>query len=260
MLANLFFHRRYILRAAIYDVRYRYAGMSLGVFWYFVNPAATIAVYTAVFSGLLVVNPAFSSGAPFALFLCLGIVPWLAFTETLIHASEAIVQNRLYLRRLPLPAEIFVAKSTLSATTGIAVSVILILLLSVLSGYQPAPSWLIVPLVAVMFQVLAFGLALSIATLRVLVRDIGELLRAVMHLWTWTLPIVYPEQLLPEGARAWLIFNPPYAFIHSFRVAVLDGSLPDLRFILAMFAWPAAALILGSVILSHARSRIKDAL
>jgi ABC-type polysaccharide/polyol phosphate export permease len=259
MLTHLANYRQYIFEAALNDIRYRYAGTSLGLFWYIIHPAMTVAVYAAVFSGLIVANPAFNPGAPFVLYLCIGLVPWLCFTETLMHGSEAIPQHRLYLRRIPLPPEIFVAKNVAGTAAGLAVSIILVLLLGLLFGRSPGWTWLAVPVIAVLFEGLAFGLALSLATLRVLVRDVGELLRAILHLWTWTLPIVYPETLLPEQARGWLWFNPPYAFIHALRECVLNEAWPTLQAWTAMGGWLAAALMLGGFVLHRSRSRIKDA-
>ena len=115
-------------------------------------------------------------------------------------------------------------------------------------------------LIALLFQTLAFGLAVGLAAVRVLVRDVGELIRAVMQLWTWTLPIVYPEQLVPEQFRAYLLLNPPYAYIRSIRSVVLENTMPEPHFIIAMIGWPAVALFCSSMVMGRLRSQIKDAL
>jgi lipopolysaccharide transport system permease protein len=258
MLTHLFDYRLYITRAALNDIRFRYAGMSLGVFWYLIHPAMTVGVYAAVFSGLIVANPAFNPGAPVVLYLCLGLIPWLSFTESLLHGSDAIPQHRLYLRRISLPPEIFVAKNVMSASAGLGISVVLVLLLSLLFGQQPTWSWTLVPVIALLFQLLAFGMALTLATLRVLVHDVGELLRAILHLWTWTLPIVYPESLVPEQIQPFLLFNPPYAFIRSIRAAVLEGTAPSIELWASMLGWVTVTLLLGAVVMKRSRSRIKD--
>jgi ABC-type polysaccharide/polyol phosphate export permease len=259
MLTHLANYRQYIFEAALNDIRYRYAGTSLGVFWFLIHPAVTIVVYAAVFSGLIVANPAFNPGAPFVLYLCLGLVPWLCFTETLVLGSEAISLHRLYLRRIPLPPEIFVAKSVLATGAGLGISIAFVLLLALFFGRSPTWSWLAVPIIGILLECLAFGLALLLATLRMLVRDVGELLRAILHLWTWTLPIVYPESILPEDVRGWLWLNPPYAFLHALRECILTDTWPTLEAWAAMFGWLAVALVVGQAVLGRSRSRIKDA-
>ena len=60
-------------------------------------------------------------------------------------------------------------------------------------------------------QLLAFGMALALAHLRALFPDVEQILQAVMPLWMWTLPIIYPETVIPLSLRSWLWLNPPYA-------------------------------------------------
>jgi len=117
---------------------------------------------------------------------------------------------------------------------------LLLIPFSLLLGEPLSWSWLILPFVALLLQALALGLALSLANLRVFFPDIGEVLRALLQLWQWTMPIVYPEAFLPQTIQSWLIFNPPYVFIQSIRTLFLEQQLPG---------WPAWGMMLGWVLL-----------
>ncbi|MHC5823386.1 MAG: ABC transporter permease, partial [Nostoc sp.] len=50
---NLYKYRRYIFYNAWYELRYRYAGTGIGIFWNIINPLCEILIYTVVFSLLL---------------------------------------------------------------------------------------------------------------------------------------------------------------------------------------------------------------
>jgi ABC-type polysaccharide/polyol phosphate export permease len=260
MFKHLYTHRHYIWKAAWNDLRYRYAGTELGVFWHVINPLLEVLIYTVVFTRVLVVRAGGEQEAFFVLFLCVGLFPWLSFAETILQGSDAFLQNANYLRRLALPAEIFVAKNVLTSTLSLYISLILLLLLSLLLDKPLSWSWLTLPAVALLLQCLAFGFALTLATLRVFFRDVGEVLRALMQLWKWTMPIIYPEALVPERFQPWLVLNPPYVFIQAIRSVLLEQRFPPLAAWATMFAWIFLSILLAAVVMQKLRSEIKDKL
>lgn len=259
-LAPLIAYRRYIVHAAWSEFRHHYAGTQFGVFWHIIHPALSLIVYAAIFTFVVADRRWFDSPALFVLSLCAGILTWMSFSETLLQGSDAFLRNVVYLRRLPFPGEVFVAKSIVSSSIGSILSVAFLAALSLALGQSPTWSWLSVLPIVLLFQGLAFGMALILAPLRVVFRDLGELLRAIVQLWMWTLPIAYPVTLVPESIRPWLAFNPPFTFIEAVRDALLRGSVPQPAQWLVMFAWVVCFVVLGSIVLTRCRSLVKDCL
>src|SRR5687768_3371525 len=112
MFKHLYHYRRYIWRTAWNDLRYRYAGAALGVFWNFIHPLLELAIYAVVFTQLMAVRSTELQPQLFVLYLFLGLFPWISFAEAVVSGSNVLLENALYLRRLAIPAEIFVAKNS----------------------------------------------------------------------------------------------------------------------------------------------------
>src|SRR5215475_8610925 len=66
VIVNLWRYRRFIIRNALSDVRYRYAGSAAGVAWNVINPLAQILIYSLVFSQIMVIqSPRVAAGGTF---------------------------------------------------------------------------------------------------------------------------------------------------------------------------------------------------
>jgi len=136
---GLFTYRRFIWQSAVAELRHRYAGTGLGVVWNVLHPLALIAVYSIVFTALMRGRvPGDANGRfGYVLYLCSGLLPWLAFAECLTRGANAFTENATYLRKLPIPEQVFVAKAAASATLGLAISFSLLLIISLALGLRP---------------------------------------------------------------------------------------------------------------------------
>ena len=255
-------YRRFIWTAALSDLRHRYAGSGLGVFWNVVTPLAMMTIYTFVFSSAL--GPRYgstgSASGPFPLYLSAGFLPWVAFADCVTRGTQAFVVNSVYLKKLPIPEHVFVAQTAVSALLGMLIAVGLLIGLALLFGQSPHWTWLLLPLVVVLWQGFGFGLALGLSTLNVFFRDIGQVLGVFLQIWMWSVPIVYLEEMLPEAYRAGLPFNPAYPFVRALRDTYLYAELPPPWVWGAMLGWGLAAGALGWALLGRLRVEIRDAL
>jgi len=116
-------YRLFIWRSAISDLRYRYAGSAMGVFWNVLIPLAQILILTAVFSQIMEVRlPRAGTTNSFAIYLCSGLLPWLGFSECVSRGTQSFLENATYLKKLPIPEQIFVAQNAVGATLSLGVS------------------------------------------------------------------------------------------------------------------------------------------
>jgi ABC-type polysaccharide/polyol phosphate export permease len=197
------------------ELRHRYAGTNLGIVWNVLHPLALIAVYAVVFTNLFAGGlprgvPGVKAGTSFLLYLTSGLLPWLAFAECVTRGCNAFADNATYLKKLPIPEQVFVAQTAASATLGLVISFSLLLAISLVAGLTPGTHWLLLPLPLLSLQVTGFGLGLLCGTLNVFFRDIGQLLALVLQLTFWTVPIVYPREQLPAWAAGVMPWHPLY--------------------------------------------------
>jgi hypothetical protein len=52
----------------------------------------------------------------FTLCLCAGLLPWAPFSDRVLRGANAFIENGHYLKRLPLPEQVFVAKNAVADT------------------------------------------------------------------------------------------------------------------------------------------------
>src|SRR5215831_9993388 len=259
MIVNLWRYRGFIVRNAVSDVRHRYAGSAAGVAWNVINPLAQIVIYSLVFSQIMVVRmPTGGSGTAFALYLCAGLLPWAAFSECILRGTNAFVENAPYLKKLPIPEQVFVAQNAVSATLFLGISMVLLGIVIVISGSAPSIAWLGVPLVLLLFQGFGFGLGLIFSTLNVFLRDIGQVLTIFLQLWMWLTPIVYVEEILPARIQGIIRYNPAYPFIDALHRMIVGGQWPSVWHWPLMLFWAGAAPLVGYLILRRLRPEIRD--
>src|SRR5688500_12052536 len=90
MAADLWNRRQLIRQFTIREVRGRYRGSVLGIFWGLITPLLMLAVYTFVF-GYIFSRAEDTTG--FALTLFVGIIAFNVFSESVGNASELITKN-----------------------------------------------------------------------------------------------------------------------------------------------------------------------
>ena len=252
--------RRYLFGSFWADLKYRYAGTSIGFFWFLINPLLEVAIYTAVFSFIINVRSVNQRPADYIVFLCAGLFPWLAFVENISKGTLSLVQNRVYLNRLSIPPAVFVAKNSLLSLFTLCIYLLLLIPLVLVAGYKLGWATLFVPIVAILFQIMGFGVSLILSHLHVLIPDIGEILNPITQLWRWTLPIIYSDEIFPEFMRSILRWNPPYYFLTSIRGMLMDQQMPSVGAWGWMLCWTVLFLVMGTIIAGKLYSDVKDQL
>jgi ABC-type polysaccharide/polyol phosphate export permease len=259
MLNALRQHRSYIARSAWRDVRHRHVGSVAGASWNVIRPLATIAVFTIVFGSIMSGRSTDGfGGVMFTLYLCSALLPWTALAETLNRGTTSLVHSAGFLRKLPIPEEVFVAQHVVSAAISLAISMGLLFVLSPLLGHMPTWTWLALPVPLTLMLLFGFGMSMALGTVFVFMRDVRQLVEIALHLGFWTVPIVYDPDLVPAWFRATFAINPVYPFLESTRQLFLYGRMPGPDLWLLMVLWTVGACAAGSLILDRLRDEIRD--
>jgi ABC-type polysaccharide/polyol phosphate export permease len=263
MLPSLYHYRGLIWRNAVADLRHRYAGTGLGLFWNVVHPLALIAVFSLVFAtifnnatGLQV--PGVSQRFHFLLYLCAGLLPWLAFAECVTRGTNAFAENAAYLKKLPIPEQVFVAQSAASATLGLAISFALLLVISLVLGLRPTWHWALLPVPLIALQAIGFAVGLLCGTLNVFFRDIGQVTGIVLQVVMWTVPVVYARSALSPAIQSALRFHPLAPPLDAIRALFLYGQLPDAWTWAGLVAWPTLLTLVAAGAFGALRKEIRD--
>ena len=139
------------------DVQAKYRGSVLGVAWTLANPVLLMAVYLLVFSVLW--KTPFANGGHYALFLLVGLAPWIFFATSLQSASRSLLDNANLIRKTRFPRQL--VPLSVVATHLISFAVMLAALLVLNFALLPrvrATEWLAI-LLGIAFVALTCGLA-----------------------------------------------------------------------------------------------------
>lgn len=260
VLKNLFRYRRYIVENAWNELRFRYAGTTLGFFWNVINPLIEVLIYSLVFSQLFTLRSGSSGSNDYVLYLISGLFPWISFSGSIMEGSNTLIKNRSYLRRLALPPEIFIAVNFITSILSLHIYFVWLVLYKLIIHRGLGLEIILLPVLGIMLHLLSFGFTLIVANVQVLIPDIREILRAFVHIWRWTMPIIYTASIFPENAQFLFDLNPPYVFIQSIRGILVDQSLPAANEWLRMSLWGIIFILVGFAVSTKLASDVKDEL
>ncbi|MBI4534461.1 MAG: ABC transporter permease [Candidatus Melainabacteria bacterium] len=228
------------------NLRRRYRRSVLGFAWSLLNPLLTMTVMAVVFSMLF--NRPIKS---YALFIFSGMLPWTLMNDSLLAGSQSIVYAEHFLKKVFVPKLFFPLVSVSTETANFLFAMVSLLLLSAACGLQLGFTVLLLPVVALLTFLFAFGLALALSVMTVYFRDLTHILQVLLTAVFYLIPIVYPLNLVPSGFQKVLLLNPFYYFISLFREIIYEGKVPTFTQWAIPTAITLTALVLGFTILKY---------
>lgn len=226
---NLYRQRKLIGLMVRRDLVGRYKGSFAGLLWTVANPIALLAIYWFVFAVIFQVRfGADERPNSFVFYVFAGLVPWMAFAETLIRSNNSIIENVNLVKKVVFPLEVLPVNHTLSSCVNSLVGIVLLVV--VVLGTRGTLPWTValLPLILIPQLLMTAGFGWFLASLGVFVRDINHVLSLVLTIWMFLTPIVYPESLVPASLLPVLRLNPFTAVVAGYRNILLDGKLPEL--------------------------------
>lgn len=237
------------------NVRSLYKQSILGYAWIFVNPLMQILVLTFVFSTILLIP---SLGIPFPLFLFVGLLPWMFFSNALATATDSIVGSASLVTKVYFPREILVMAAVFSKIVDLLFG--LLILLGLMIVYGEAPSWTVVWVPAIFAIQLLFtvGLALPLAALNLYFHDVRYLVGVVLLAWFYMTPIIYPVDIVPERFKIIFDLNPLALVVNAYRRVLLMETSPGWDRLLLGFAAAFLSFVVGYYLFKRMEAGFAD--
>lgn len=261
---ELFANKRLLWLFTLRELRARYAGSFLGIFWSVIHPLIMLALYIIVFSTLVPRTgrlPFRSTTAEYTVFLCPALIAWNWFQESLLGATNSITANAAVIRKTVFPISILPAIPLTAGFVAFSVSLMAFLLFLSFLGHFAwiVLVWLI--LLALIQAALCIGPAYFLATINVFVRDTGQLIFAVFQILFWSTPVVYPPEAITKSfpaAQWWFRLNPMARLIDAYREVILLHRSPSLETLLYLMIWIIISYHAGRSAFMHGRKHFAD--
>jgi len=201
------------------DVKVRYKQTVLGAAWAVLQPAATAAIFTAVFGHLAGLSR--QVPGPYALYVFAGLLPWTFFANAVTQAGGSLVGSGHLISKVYFPRLLVPAAAVAAGLVDLAVSLLVLGGLLPLYGVAPTLGLLAVPVFVLVALVSAAGAGILLSALTVAYRDFRYVIGFALQFWMFATPVLYPLDLIPAEWRLAYALNPMAGAVSGFRAAVL---------------------------------------
>ena len=222
----------------------RYRRSVLGFFWTLINPLINLTILAVVFS--LVFRQDIRS---FGVYVFSALSPWIFMAGSVNQSPMAFISAESYLKKVYVPKFIFPLTMVTVEGINFFFSMISIYILFLLLGTELSWVMLLTPLAMLITFLFILGLAIAIAVVNVYFRDVAHITQVVMMALMYTIPIMYPMNLIPPEYQWIFTLNPFFHFINLFRIIIYEAAVPGLHDWLIPLAIALVALMVGFYLL-----------
>ena len=214
-----------LTRREVFD---RHAGSLSGVAWTVLQPLAQLAIFSFIFSHVFrAAVPAAYPGVSYTTFVAVALWPWIMFSESVQRGLAAVAANAGLVKKVAMPSELFVYASVAACYAVHAAGFLVVLLALRAAGENihllavPYALLLLVP-----YLLLGLAVALVLAALHTLLKDVQHVTSLALMILFYASPILYSLEIVPAGWREPLGYNPIAYLSERLRDVLLAGAGP----------------------------------
>jgi len=243
------------------DMKARYVGSFLGIFWSIIHPLTQLLIYYFLFSVILKIKlGAEYGGTDFATWLVAGLLPWLFFADIVTRSPAAILEQSTLITKMVFPSEILPFAHLMAAMINHLIGMVIFISFLLVTGYGMSLKILLILPILLATGIFALGIAWALSALNVLLRDIGQIIGVFVNIWFFLTPIMYPLHLIPESLQKLYHLNPMLHAVEAYRVALLGKTNLDLEGLTYFLVVGFVTFAVGGLIFKKLKPAFADVL
>ena len=254
---SLFRHRDLLARTTASEIRHKYAGSLMGIFWLLVSPIILMSLYALIYLVIFRVQPVAMSQTDYVLYIFSGLIPFLGFMEALNTGSSSLSLNKAVLLNTVFPPELVPVRAVLAAQGTAAVGLAIVVTLAVILG-KHSPALLLVPLIWLFLLLFTTGLVWVLSLASLVLRDIQHVLVFLSIVLLVVSPIAYTVEMAPGPMKIVVYANPLSYFLIALHETVVFGRIPPYEILGAVVALGLASLGAGYWVFQKAKQVFFD--
>ena len=258
---ELWKNRPVIIELARRDFQSKYLGSYLGMLWAFVHPSVYVGILWFVFQIGFKSKP--EGNYPFILWMLCGIIPWFFFSECLMSATNAVLDNSYLLKKMVFSIAMLPIVKIISSLVIHVFFIVIIFIMLLCYGYPANIHWLQVFYYLFAMLTLLQGLTWLTSALVVFMRDVGQLVAMALQFLFWFTPIFWSAKLLPEKYLNLVKINPIYYIVEGYRESFIYQTwFWERHYLLTIYFWSVtgAMLVCGATVFRRLRPHFADVL
>ncbi len=238
------------------DVKVRYKQTALGAAWAILQPLLNMVVYTVVF-GRFAGLQKHTDGAPYPIYVFIGLLPWTFFANSITNSGNSLVGNSNLITKVYFPRLILPLATVGAALVDLGISFVVLLCMMVWYRTGISLHILLLPLLLVGTLLAAAGTGMVLSSLTVSYRDFRYVVPFIVQIWMFTTPVIYPPTIVPIKWRWLLSLNPMSGIIDGFRSAFLGLQVPWMQVCISLLV-SSCLFLFGAVYFRRAERRFAD--
>ncbi|MBQ2205247.1 MAG: ABC transporter permease [Lachnospiraceae bacterium] len=256
-------NRTMVLSLAKSDFKKRFVGSYFGIIWMFVQPLATVLVYTLIFQvGFKAVPPI--TGMPYVLWLIPGIIPWFYFQDSLIQGTNVLYEYNFLVKKVVFNVSMLPVVKLVSVMFAHICFIMIMFVVFIVAGIDLSVKCFLIIYFSFALSVLALGIIYFTSAINVFFKDMAQIINILVQFGIWMAPIMYDEGLFIN--RAPLVYkllklNPIYYIVKGYRFAMVGEAFQDKK-ILTIYFWAVTLILfaIGSRIFKNLENHFSDVL
>lgn len=227
-LKELYAYKDLFLILAYRDLRVRYAQTFLGLFWAFIQPAATLLIFTVVFGKAVKVD---TGDIPYPVFAISGMSAWAYFSFVLNQSGNSIIGAQEMVKKIYFPRLVIPLSKALVGFVDFAISFLLIIAIMVFYGVMPSAQVIFLPLFILLTIISSLGVGVWLSALTIRYRDFQHIVPFLVQFGLYATPIGYPAEVIIDNLPTWGVvlfyLNPMAGIVEGFRWSILGMGSPS---------------------------------
>ena len=247
LLGQIWDSRALIAMLARKDFFVRYRRASFGLLWAVLLPLLQAVVLAIVFAKVAKIHV---SGVNYTVFIFAGMIAWTFFSTVFGAGSTAIVDGSGMTAKIYFPRAILPLVTAGSTLYGFAITVVILIGLCIATGVDLGVSVLLLIPATIIMTVLAVAFAEVFSALHVYFRDMRFVVQAMLLVWFYVTPIIYPLSLVGT-LGTFLHINPLTGVVEMFRAATVGADPNWVSTLWWTLGWTVGLIVIA--VLLHRR-------
>jgi len=237
------------------DIQVRYKQTLMGCIWVLLQPILEMVVLSIVFGDFFATT---SDGIPYPLFVFCGLLPWTAFSNSVMSATSSVIANTDIIKRVYFPRFMVPVASSFGKTVDFLIAFIVLMGMMVYYGYPITWDILLIPPILFFLFLTSAAVALFLSSLNAIYRDTALMLPYFLRIGMLLTPVIYPVRVLGQPWQLMVELNPLSGFIEAMRRILLHHQPPSYQHLIASCIGAVLLFLLGVIFFQRMERRFLD--